>query len=468
MAEEEQRTPGPQAAPVTQLHSVSSTDLPGNGPQRRLLRGVDSLVKLIDANKSDDDDIFNKTVRAFEKENGHIENAYFTRGKESCAVVVARTRPRRSLAAKAARLCRRSKRRDGESPRTTRDGESGGTTPEEATKPHQEGQSGGSDWASSTDKRRIVLVRLDRRDLALQVPLFDDAVWRTILMARQTEYRATRLLSHAASGVVANVLYTVAVYLLSALDNVSECGKKKRHEQAEENGLKPAEKNLESAEKSFEPADKAKKAKKAEKAEKAEKGLTPAEKTTLANAAKVAMSHLDKLEEYVKRTGVTTAIRYYLIGLPVGLAVIGMVVLFIYMRFEFTGSSKLFVTTIAAGAIGSVASVMFRITRGQTLSVNIDQGGLVTIINGAFRPLVGAVFGVALYILVQGQLLPLDDPGAVGSATRIQQFFYAGLAFLAGFSERWAQDTILQSRPLAPSPAKAAQGSPLRESEPSN
>jgi hypothetical protein len=364
-------------------------------------------VKLIDANHLDDD-TFNKVVDAFEDANGKIENAYFTRGTNSCAVVVSPRRPKPP------------------------DGESTGTTPVEVTKPHREGKSGGTDGASRKDKRRIVLVRLDRRDLALQVPLFDKAVWETIVMARKTEYRATRLLSPDASAVVANFLYTVAVYLLGALDNVSERGKKK--------------------------------------------GFKPAEKTSLEEAAKVALSHLDWLEEYVKRTGVTTAIRYYLVGLPIGLAIIGMVVFFIYMEFEFAGSSRLFVTTIAAGSIGSVASVMFRITRGQTLSVNTDQGRLVTVINGAFRPLVGAVFGVALYILVQGQLLPLDEPaevgnpgevGEIGSAIRIQQFFYAGLAFLAGFSERWAQDTILQSRPLAPSPARAAQGSPMREPEPS-
>ena len=367
-------------APVMKLRG--STDR--HGPQRRLLRGVDSLAKLIDANKSDDA-TFNKIVAEFEKRNGLIENAYFTRGTNSCAVVVTTRRP---------------KRRDGDSEGATRGGDSAGATPEEDANPDGKGRSG-IDWVRRKDKRRIVMVRLDRRDLALQVPLFDDAVWRTILMARQTEYRATRLLSYDASGVVANVLYTVAVFLLSALDNISERGKKK--------------------------------------------GLKPAEETLLANAAKVAMSHLDKLEEFVKRTGVTTAIRYYLIGLPIGLAVIGMVGWFIYMQFGLTGSSKLFVTTIAAGAIGSVASVMFRITRGQTLSVNTDQGRLVTIINGGFRPLVGAVFGVALYILVQGQLLPLADPGETGgvggfggvggvgevdSVTRIQQFSLCRVGFL--------------------------------------
>ena len=83
MAEEEQRTSGPQAPPVTQLHSVSSTCGPGNGPQRRLLMGVDSLVQLIEANKSDDATTFNEIVSEFQKVNGDIENAYFTRGKDS-------------------------------------------------------------------------------------------------------------------------------------------------------------------------------------------------------------------------------------------------------------------------------------------------------------------------------------------------------------------------------------------------
>jgi hypothetical protein len=104
--------------------------------------------------------------------------------------------------------------------------------------------------------------------------------------------------------------------------------------------------------------------------------------------------------------------------------------------------------SVAAGAIGSIASVMTRITRGQTLEVRLE-GRLVTGLAGAFRPVVGAIFGVAFYVFVQAGLLPLDDGLDEGKVA----FFYAGLAFLAGFSERWAQDTVLQSRPITPSPA---------------
>jgi hypothetical protein len=87
---------------------------------------------------------------------------------------------------------------------------------------------------------------------------------------------------------------------------------------------------------------------------------------------------------------------------------------------------------------------MFRVTNGQHLSVDAHQGIAVTVAAGAFRTLIGSVFGVVLFVLVQAGLLPLDPAHASGPA-----MFYTGLAFLAGFSERWAQDTILRSAPLA-------------------
>ncbi len=54
----------------------------------------------------------------------------------------------------------------------------------------------------------------------------------------------------------------------------------------------------------------------------------------------------------------------------------------------------------------------------------------------------------SLYVLVQAGLLPLQAPTANG--TERTSFFFIGLAFLAGFSERWAQDTIVNSAPKFP------------------
>jgi hypothetical protein len=104
------------------------------------------------------------------------------------------------------------------------------------------------------------------------------------------------------------------------------------------------------------------------------------------------------------------------------------------------------ILSIAAGAGGSATSVMVRITRGQTCFIDSHRGPLLTLVAGAFRLLVGAVFGVALYVLVVAGSVPVDIPDN-------DAHFFAGLAFLAGFSERWAQDTIVRSAPISPSAA---------------
>ncbi len=253
--------------------------------------------------------------------------------------------------------------------------------------------------------KRKLFVRLDRRDLALQAKPYDEAFWLMVLTAQQAEHHA--LLSPEARRVVSGILFAEAQHLLGALDNVSKGGEKER--------------------------------------------LSDEDVERLHETAEAARGRLDELKKYVDRMAVRTALRYYVLGLPVGLLAVGSVILYMLRSVESTLDRNLFIASIAAGAIGSVTSVMSRITRGQTLTVHVDEGPFMTVLGGIFRALVGAIFGVALYVLVQAELLPLDD--TVGSGK--DGFFYGGLAFLAGFSERWAQDTILQSRPIAPSPAGA-------------
>ena len=108
---------------------------------------------------------------------------------------------------------------------------------------------------------------------------------------------------------------------------------------------------------------------------------------------------------------------------------------------------------LAAGAVGAVISVMVRSTRGTTLEVDFERGQAVTLLAGGFRPIIGAVFGGALHVLVLGGLLPLQVPQISGIALTAGErnaFFFLGLSFLAGFNERWAQDTIVNSAPRFP------------------
>ena len=53
---------------------------------------------------------------------------------------------------------------------------------------------------------------------------------------------------------------------------------------------------------------------------------------------------------------------------------------------------------------------------------------------GAVRPFISAVFSLVIFALDRAGLLPLKPPQDVDDL-----YFYAAIAFFAGFSERWAR-----------------------------
>jgi hypothetical protein len=255
-------------------------------------------------------------------------------------------------------------------------------------------------------ERRRLFVCVDKSDILSGASGFDHVIWRTIWTARQTEREADYVLSHRTRKVFANMLHQVAVYLVETIDalhTIMDDGK----------------------------------------------DVTTA---ALERAAKTATAELSKLEQYVEHAAIRAAIRLYLFGLPLGVAALAAIIFIANHTNIPSGEELSFGTiTVVAGGVGSIASVMFRLTRGQRLSVDTQQGPAVTVFAGLFRPLIGAVFGAALYVLVKGGLLPLHAAPPVP-----EKDFFAGLAFIAGFSERWAQDTIVRSAPITPSPATSA------------
>jgi hypothetical protein len=113
---------------------------------------------------------------------------------------------------------------------------------------------------------------------------------------------------------------------------------------------------------------------------------------------------------------------------------------------------KYLLVAALAGSIGATISVMWRITFGRFSPSNaiiaFQQGKKASItlaILGAVRPFIGMVFGIIVYALNRAGLLPLapPDPGAD------VLYFYAAIAFFAGFSERWAQSTLKNAMPLS-------------------
>jgi hypothetical protein len=86
----------------------------------------------------------------------------------------------------------------------------------------------------------------------------------------------------------------------------------------------------------------------------------------------------------------------------------------------------------AAGPLGAILSVLTRIASNTgKFDLDYEVGRKQVRWLGIYRPLLGAIFGVATYLLLASGLLQTSTPG--GSAVA----YYGSLAFLAGFFERF-------------------------------
>jgi hypothetical protein len=103
--------------------------------------------------------------------------------------------------------------------------------------------------------------------------------------------------------------------------------------------------------------------------------------------------------------------------------------------------APLFVATLVAGGAGAVMSVLYAMTSGHlrlhTLFANAESTLAPLVAAGALRPLLGALSGTVVYVLLQSGLVPLKVPD--GAA---ETHFYIALAIVAGFSERWARGVL--------------------------
>ena len=107
------------------------------------------------------------------------------------------------------------------------------------------------------------------------------------------------------------------------------------------------------------------------------------------------------------------------------------------------------VAALIAGAAGAVVSVMQRINSGK-FELEYDVGGPYAFFLGGLRPLIGGAFAMAITFAFDGGLLHL--PVEQGASTHDRRLALLVLAFLAGFSERWAQDTLTSVLPAAKDP----------------
>jgi hypothetical protein len=113
---------------------------------------------------------------------------------------------------------------------------------------------------------------------------------------------------------------------------------------------------------------------------------------------------------------------------------------------------ELLAASLIAGAAGATISVMTRVTAKNGLQLrNLEESGMGTLLSfGAIRPIVGAVFGAVVFLAVFSGMVPVDLPTPSGDL-----FFFAAFGFAAGFSERFAKDTLSRIESTMPPTAAA-------------
>jgi hypothetical protein len=144
-------------------------------------------------------------------------------------------------------------------------------------------------------------------------------------------------------------------------------------------------------------------------------------------------------DEYVTAATRSAQIVYFW-GMIAGLAWLALISLFIIPVLNALDTPRWavegFYGCAIAGGLGAMVSVVARMNTN-SFNLEYDVGRPTLRRLGAFRPLVGAVFGVVIYLALVSHLMHIE----VGSGER--QFpFLAVWAFIAGFSERFVRDTL--------------------------
>jgi hypothetical protein len=184
----------------------------------------------------------------------------------------------------------------------------------------------------------------------------------------------------------------------------------------------------------------------------------------------LAMSReeLKRTQERYKLSAQRQAQFNYFMGMLIGIAVVLMSAMADWRKFvkpdliksdNATFSFEVLSMCLLFGGVGAVVSVMSRMTL-DGLILDIRVGFIQLVLLGVFRPIIGAVFGVVLYLIIASKLLPIEV-----TSTK-EQLFFAALAFLAGFSERWAQDMFALTESRLTGTRKNAQHSESVQTKP--
>jgi hypothetical protein len=154
------------------------------------------------------------------------------------------------------------------------------------------------------------------------------------------------------------------------------------------------------------------------------------------------LRELNRIENYYQAAGEKRARVHFVSGMLIfgvllvavaACASAGVLALFGLLHLDHPGVRR-FYASMGAGAVGAIVSVLMRMGRhgGADFAIDHELGAAGVRRLGAYRPLVGAVSGVIVALLVQTTLVPTKTASPAIA-------FYIVIAFLAGFSERWTR-----------------------------
>lgn len=95
-------------------------------------------------------------------------------------------------------------------------------------------------------------------------------------------------------------------------------------------------------------------------------------------------------------------------------------------------TSALFMVAIA-GALGSIVSIMVRI---HDFSDVKKSDPIILLLTGFFKPVIGASFAMFVFVIMKSGIIPISIQDKTAN------YFFLAVAFIAGFSERFATDVM--------------------------
>jgi hypothetical protein len=118
-------------------------------------------------------------------------------------------------------------------------------------------------------------------------------------------------------------------------------------------------------------------------------------------------------------------------------------------QYDFDEACALLLLCAIAGSTGSVVSILTRIQQYENEEY---EDSLLPVFVGAFKPMIGAFFGILIFALLNSTLLPISISKDETKPTT-KWFGFMALAFVVGFSERFAKDIVSQTEKLVPGEA---------------